>query len=66
MARYRIKHLERLQALARERFDALMAALKVQREPDSRFDEYSAVDGCSVRLAVEDFKTILDEIKKLK
>ncbi len=63
MSDYHADHLYRLRHQAQTRFDALMHATDpgVSRGPD-----WVAISGVEIRLAVDDFKVILTEIRKLK
>lgn len=63
MSKYYAKHLHRLRDQAQTRFDELLRALDTggNRGPDTVL-----VDGMEIRLAVDDFKVILTEIRKLK
>ena len=63
MTRYYAKHLRRLANEADIRFRELMRALDTGRLDN---DSTVQVDGTRVRLAVDDFKTILTEIRRLK
>ena len=63
MSRYSAKHLYRLRHQAQTRFDELMRAT----DPgNNRGTDIVQVDGVQIRLAVDDFKVILTEIRKLK
>jgi len=63
MSKYYAKHLKRLAGEADTRFRELMRALDTHgREGDDTIQ----VDGTRIRLAVDDFKTILTEIRRLK
>ncbi len=61
---YYNRHLRQLTAEACNRFDRLQFALRVSPNPLSK--ELVDIDGMVVRLAVDDFKAILAEIRKLK
>ena len=63
MARYYAKHLRRLANEADDRFRVLMHALDTH---GASGDTIVQPDGVRVRLAVDDFKTILTEIRRLK
>lgn len=63
MTRYSAKHLHRLKHQAQTRFDELLRALDTG---DNRGTYIVQVDGMQIRLAVDDFKVILTEIRKLK
>lgn len=67
MAYYNSDYLRRLQSEAQSRFDILIKTL----QPDgNRYTPTTvrniSISGIDVRLAVEDFKAILTEIRKLK
>ena len=63
MTQYYADHLYRLRHQAQTRFDELMRAL----DPGCyRGTNTVRVDGVKIRLAVDDFKVILTEIRKLK
>ena len=63
MSKYYANHLYRLRHQAQTRFDELLRAL----DPgDNRGTDTVMVDGVKIRLAVDDFKVILTEIRKLK
>ncbi len=61
--KYYAKHLRRLANEANTRFGELMRALDVRGKDN---DTAIQVDGTRIRLAVDDFKTILTEIRRLK
>lgn len=63
MTRYYARHLRRLANEADTRFKELMRALDTHGADD---DSTLQPDGVRVRLAVDDFKSILAEIRKLK
>jgi hypothetical protein len=63
MTKYYAKHLHRLRHEAQTRFDELMRALDTGGR---RGTDILQVDGMQIRLAVDDFKVILTEIRKLK
>lgn len=63
MTRYYARHLRCLADEADTRFKKLMQALDTQ---GAKGDTTVQPDGVRVRLAVDDFKTILTEIRKLK
>jgi len=63
MSRYTAGHLHRLRHQAQSRFDELLRALNTG---PNRGTDAVAVDGMQIRLAVDDFKVILTEIRKLK
>lgn len=63
MSKYYAEHLHRLRYQAQARFDELLRALETG---DRRGTDLVLVDGMQVRLAVDDFKVILTEIRKLK
>jgi hypothetical protein len=63
MARYYARHLRRLSSEASDRFQKLMRVLSTHEKVG---DDAVEIDGIHVRLAVDDFKTILTEIRKLK
>lgn len=63
MARYYAKHLRRLAGEADTRFRELMRALDTH---GANGDTIVQPDSVRVRLAVDDFKTILAEIRRLK
>jgi len=58
---YMSRHLKRLTSEAHARFDYLLDALDTEGA-----GEKVVVDGAKIRLAVDDFKTILTEIRRLK
>jgi hypothetical protein len=64
---YQLNYVEALKTEARVRYDVLMQALQCTEE--SRLmngKKATRIDGLQVRLAVEGFKAVLAEIKKLK
>lgn len=63
MTRYYARHLRRLANEADIRFRKLMQALDTGRLDN---DSTVQMDGIQIRLAVDDFKTILTEIRRLK
>jgi len=63
MSRWYANHLHRLRHEAQTRFDRLMSALATG---DKRGDDLVEVDGVQIRLAVDDFKVILTEVRKIK
>jgi hypothetical protein len=63
MSRYYTKHLRRLAGEADTRFGELMRALDARGKDR---DTAIQIDGTRIRLAVDDFKTILTEIRRLK
>lgn len=63
MMSYYAKHIIRLQTEAASRFERLSHALDVGGR---RGEDAVAMSGIDVRLAVDDFKNILSEIRKLK
>jgi len=63
MAKYYAKHLRRLAGEADNRFRELMRALDTCGIDG---DSSVQVDGVRVRLAVDDFKVILAEMRRLK
>jgi len=63
MTRYYAHHLKRLRCEAGTRFQNLMRALDTFNVDN---DSTVNVDGTRIRLAVDDFKTILSEIRRLK
>lgn len=63
MTRYYARHLRRLAGETDTRFKELMRALDTFGLSG---DSTVQPDGVRVRLAVDDFKTILTEIRKLK
>lgn len=63
MTRYYARHLRRLANEADTRFRELMRALDTH---GAEGDSIIQPDGIQVRLAVDDFKTILTEIRRLK
>lgn len=63
MSRYYARHLRRLADEADARFRELLRALDTGR---ADYDDPVQVDGIRVRLAVDDFRVILTEIRKLK
>jgi hypothetical protein len=64
--KYYAASVGRLKEEARARFERLMAALTCGSSFMFRGHEVTNVNGTDVRLAVDDFKTILAEIRKLK
>ncbi len=56
-------HVLKLRTEAHARFDRLMDVLEIG---DKRGDDLLTLDGMRIRLAVDDFKNILSEIRKLK
>jgi len=63
MSKYYAEHLIRLQGEAQRRFDGLMRAIETD---DSRGDDLVIVDGVQIRMAVDDFKVLLAEVRKIK
>ncbi len=63
MNKYYAKHLHRLSHQAQTRFDDLLRALDTRGK---RGTDIMTVDGMQIRLAVDDFGSILTEIRKLK
>lgn len=63
MSKYYVKHLRRLAGEADIRFRELMRALDTHGEGR---ETAIKVNGTQIRLAVDDFKTILTEIRRLK
>lgn len=63
MTKYYARHLKRLASEADTRFKELIRALDTH---GARGLDIVQPDGVRVRLAVDDFKTILTEIRKLK
>ncbi len=63
MSKYFIPHVDRLRKEAEGRMADLRAALRTSHV---KFDDVIEVDGIRIRLAVEGFKAILAEIRKLK
>ena len=61
--RYYAWHILRLRTEAHTRFDRLLDVLEMG---DKRGDDLMTFEGMRVRLAVDDFKNILAEIRKLK
>ena len=67
MARYNYWYVNRLYDQAAYRFDRLKDAMKIpldRKIPQTNHD--ITIDGLDLRLAVDDFKNILAEIRKLK
>ena len=62
MPRYRVSHVVGLREELYSRFDRLVDAFPVCR----RGQENCTVDGSKMRLAVDDFKAILAELRRLK
>lgn len=60
--RYSEEYMRRLQQEVACRYKRLMATLEVSEDNV----KYVRVDGFATRLAVDDFKNILSEIRKLK
>ena len=63
MSKYYAYHLRRLAGEADTRFKELMRTLDTHGVDR---DTTVQVDGTQIRLAVDDFKTILTEIRRLK
>jgi len=63
MTRYYARHLRRLSSEADTRFRKLMQTLSTHGKIGADTVE---IDGIHIRLAVDNFKTILTEIRKLK
>lgn len=59
--KYQAKHIHKLQAEAVDRFERLQHAL-----PYPIDNKLVTVNGRDIRLAVDDFKSILAEIRRLK
>jgi len=68
MGEYYHSHILRLQQEARQRFDRLMATLTPHAAVHHPHNDKEIVNinGCGVRFAVDDFKTVLLEIRRLK
>lgn len=66
MGNYRHSHIRALTQAARERFDRLMRALEPHAAIHDEDGEIVGINGCAVRIAVDDFATILKEIRRLK
>lgn len=62
--RYQYNHIRNLANEARSRFDHLLYALQMRDNDWSR--DAVNIDGLAIRLAVDDFKVILAEIRRLK
>lgn len=62
MARYHADHLRRLLDEADNRFRELLRALDTWDDDNT----FVTIDGVRIRLAVDDFKVILAEIRRLK
>lgn len=61
--RYHANHIRRLRDEAQTRCNTLLTILNV---PLAFEDNYITVDGSRIRIAVDDFKSILTEIRRLK
>ncbi len=61
--RYKADHIKRLCAETQARYYQIMDALYV---PITFSGDYTTVDGSQVRMAVDDFKSVLSEIRRLK
>lgn len=61
--RYNANHIRRLRDEAQARCNRLLDALNVPETYDS---DFILVDGCEIRMAVDDFKSVLSEIRRLK
>ena len=68
MGNYYHSHVRRLTQEARKRFDRLVEVLTPHAAIHHPVNdkEVISINGCDVRLAVDDFKTILAEIRRLK
>ena len=66
MAKYQAAHIARLRREINSRVDHLESTLRNLPESNIRGKLVVDVDGMSVRMAVEDFKAILAEVKRLK
>ncbi len=62
--KYYAKHIGALKDELRNRFDKLLRVIPFGHNLDPK--DYVAIDGLTLRLAVEDFQAILKEVKKLK
>lgn len=61
--KYRSSHIRRLRDEAQARCNNLLDVLNV---PNAYEHDFITVDGCEVRMAVDDFKSVLSEIRRLK
>jgi hypothetical protein len=59
---YTPEHIRRLRDELTERYSRVLAELP----PVNRRNDPITVDGSAIRMAVGDFKVVLDEIKRLK
>jgi hypothetical protein len=63
MSGYRVKHIRRVSGELRKRYNELSLALDTGCARDN---ESIQLDGFRVRTAVDDFKTILTEARRMK
>lgn len=63
LTRYKANHIRRLRDEAQGRCNRLLDLLHV---PTRYSGEFVLVDGSKVRVAVDDFKSVLSEIRRLK
>ena len=61
--RYKANHIRRLRDEATARYEAIVRALGVSSFCGS---DTIVVDGSETRMAVDDFKSVLSEIRRLK
>ena len=65
-AYYFTSHIDKLKGEASERFARLMDSLKPQSTVTRDGRPVANFNGSDIRVAVDDFKTILAEIRKIK
>ena len=66
VAYYFTSHINKLKGEASERFARLMDSLKPHSTVSRNGKEAANFNGSDIRVAVDDFKTILAEIRKIK
>lgn len=65
MSYYNVTGIDRLKREARERFERLLASLDGPKSV-CRGTDVLALDASKIRMAVDDFHTILKELRRLK
>ncbi|MEE9548702.1 MAG: hypothetical protein V3V68_05040 [Nitrosomonadaceae bacterium] len=61
--KYKANHIRRLHEEAQARCNNLLDVLNV---PTTFRSDFIEVNGCEIRMAVDDFKSVLSEIRRLK
>lgn len=64
--KYQRRHIQRLRDELVLRFDELMRGLYVPNDMGVPTTDTIDIDGMRVRLAVDDFKAVLSEVRRLK